>query len=306
MRKNTEEFGAFSTSVAVAVSKPPANGAAFVSQSVPTGMIAGQSYNVSVSMRNIGTNTWTPGSGYKLGSQNPADNKRWGINRALLSSPVAQGETGTFTFNVVAPATSGNYDFQWRMLQEGISWFGAPTTDLLVPVNVLGDAAAFVSQQVPSTIYAGRTYQVSMTMKNVGSNAWSTVGKYRLGSQNPQDNKVWGVSRADFPTTVAPGDTVTIAFNVTAPAVAGTYNFQWRLVHESVVWFGDLSKNLQLNVAVPPNASSFVQQTVPSNMTAGQTYNVSVTMKNTGTATWTADKLYRLASENPRDNLIWG
>ncbi|MGP1683577.1 MAG: polymorphic toxin type 50 domain-containing protein, partial [Giesbergeria sp.] len=41
-------------------------------------------------------------------------------------------------------------------------------------------------------------------------------------------------------------------------------------------------------------------------MTAGQPYSVSVTMKNTGTATWTAATDYKLGSQNPQDNTTWG
>lgn len=40
-------------------------------------------------------------------------------------------------------------------------------------------------------------------------------------------------------------------------------------------------------------------------MTAGKNYNVSVTMRNTGTATW-APGSYNLGSQNPPDNTTWG
>ena len=55
--------------------------AAFVFQFVPSSMAAGQTYNVSVTMKNTGTSTWTKGSGYQLGSQTPPDNTTWGLNR---------------------------------------------------------------------------------------------------------------------------------------------------------------------------------------------------------------------------------
>jgi hypothetical protein len=63
--------------------------------------------------------------------------------------------------------------------------------------------------------------------------------------------------------------------------------------------------------SVPPsgttqgNAALFITQSVPTSMTAGQTYPVSVTMRNTGTMTWTAAHLYRLGSQNPQDNTTW-
>src|SRR5262249_41592301 len=105
----------------------PAYSASFVTESVPGTMIAGQSYSVSVTLKNTGTNTWTYAAGYKLGSWNPQDNFTWGFNRVLLpfGGSVAPGATWTFAFTVKAPAASGTYNFQWRMLQELVVWFGS-------------------------------------------------------------------------------------------------------------------------------------------------------------------------------------
>ena len=38
---------------------------------------------------------------------------------------------------------------------------------------------------------------------------------------------------------------------------------------------------------VAPNAATFVSQSIPSSVAPGSTFSVQVTMKNTGTATWT-------------------
>lgn len=112
------------------------NDAAFVSQSVPTSMIAGQQYAVSITMLNLGTTTWPANADYKLGSQNPQDNTTWGLNRVVVTSSTAPNSEVTFNFTVTAPATPGNYNFQWRMLREGVlQWFGALTTNVSVSVT---------------------------------------------------------------------------------------------------------------------------------------------------------------------------
>jgi hypothetical protein len=41
-------------------------------------------------------------------------------------------------------------------------------------------------------------------------------------------------------------------------------------------------------------------------MTPGTDYSVSVTMRNTGSTTWTEAAQYRLSSRGPRDNTTWG
>jgi hypothetical protein len=108
------------------------NNAGYVSQSVPLSMNAGQFYSVSVSMKNSGDTTWTAANSHRLGSQNPQDNGNWGTGRVYLSSSesIAPGGTKTFSFSVRAPASAGTYNFQWRMLREGVEWFGGYTQNI--------------------------------------------------------------------------------------------------------------------------------------------------------------------------------
>jgi hypothetical protein len=122
------------------------NDAAFVSQSVPATMIAGETYAVTVSMLNEGTNTWTPGQLYRLGSQNPQDNGTWGLGRVnlLAGDSVSQGATTTFSFVVTAPSSPGSYNFQWQMVQDGVEWFGAKTPNIAVQVIWRIDSAKCV------------------------------------------------------------------------------------------------------------------------------------------------------------------
>ncbi len=97
-------------------------------------MVTGQSYAVSVQMQNTGTATWTTADNYRLGSQNPSDNVTWGTGRATLPGSIAPGQSATFSFNVTAPTTPGTYNFQWRMVQDGVAWFGPATTNVAIQV----------------------------------------------------------------------------------------------------------------------------------------------------------------------------
>jgi hypothetical protein len=280
------------------------NAATFVSQSVPTRMIAGLRYNASVTMRNTGTTTWTEDELYRLAAQNPQDNATWGENREFLptGAAVVPGDTVTFSFRVEAPLTAGNYNFQWQMSEDLVQTFGQQTPNVVVVVDSLG--AQFISQSVPTAMTSATTYPISITMKNVGTTTW-TSGSYALGSQNLQDNTTWGFNRVNLPagTSVAPGSSYTFTFNVTAPSTAtGTYNFEWRMINIGVAWFGELTPNVA--VSVTGNAAISTGQTIPTSMIGGRVYPISVTMKNTGTTTWAGN--HRLGSQNPQDNFIWG
>jgi hypothetical protein len=85
-------------------------------------------------MRNTGSNTWTT-AGYRLGSQNPYDNLNWGMSRVGLPASVAPGQAAVFSWTVTAPTAPGSYNFQWRMLNVGVEWFGEQSTNVVVSVQ---------------------------------------------------------------------------------------------------------------------------------------------------------------------------
>jgi hypothetical protein len=287
------------------VNSPP--NAEFVSQSVPSEMAAYQLYNVSVTMKNTGDRPWTDADKFRLGSANPQDNVTWGWRRVHLPPgvSVAPGASYKFAFTVAAPGEPGIYNFQWRMVQTGVQWFGQASSNIAVNVaHPPPYRASFISQVVPASMSAGVRYAVSVTMRNTGTKTWTAAEKYRLGSENPRDNKRWGLERVAVPANVLPGTNVTFSFTVTAPASGGVQNFQWRMLREGVTWFGDLTPNVAVNVIV--RNAAFVSQSVPTTMAAGASYPVSITVQNTGATVWTSSEKYRLGSQNPTDNVIWG
>lgn len=64
---------------------------------------------------------------------------------------------------------------------------------------------------------------------------------------------------------------------------------------------------IQVAVAQEPASldATFVSQQVPAKMAQDETYRVSVTMRNTGSAVWTEESEIKLGSQNPQDNGIW-
>ena len=59
-------------------------------------------------------------------------------------------------------------------------------------------------------------------------------------------------------------------------------------------------------LTTPQLAASFVSQSVPNVVTAGTSFSVTVTLKNTGTTAWTALNSFRLGSQSPANNTTWG
>ncbi|HSM86174.1 MAG TPA: hypothetical protein VLT16_08485 [Candidatus Limnocylindrales bacterium] len=137
--------------------------------------------------------------------------------------------------------------------------------------------AVCVSQSVPSSpLAAGRSYPVSITMRNTGITTWTFAGSnpQRLGSQDPQDNTVWGLNRVNVPQIVPPTASAVFNFNITAPLAAGTRPFQWRMVQEGITWFGDFTPAIDYAVHLPTLTASI--QPFPAVLGQSRSYTVQV------------------------------
>ncbi|NQY64365.1 MAG: hypothetical protein HRT38_11650 [Alteromonadaceae bacterium] len=164
-------------------------------------------------------------------------------------TPVTLTDADTATASFNAPITSTQLTLTFQLTATDND--GATSSDTVsITVNPVNElyGAIFVSQNVPATMLPGETVSVSVTMTNSGDSAWTLADDYKLGSQNEQGNTTWGFSRVALTDDVAPGANTTFTFNITAPAIRGTYNFQWRMLEEHVQWFGDFSTNIAINV----------------------------------------------------------
>jgi hypothetical protein len=225
--------------------------AQFLQQSVPTNMVGGQQYPVTVTVKNLGGITWNP-IGVQCNAFRLAQvgNAAWNPIRAELSAPVAAGEDVKLTFTVTAPQAAGTYNFQLRMVHECVEFFGAASPNVAVTVASGTKQAQIVAQTVPATMTAGQPYSATVTVKNVGGLTWSPIGQqcnaYRLAQIG---HSAWSPIRAELPSALAPGQQATVTINGIAPTTPGTYNFQVEMVHECVEFFGAAGPVVAVNVS---------------------------------------------------------
>lgn len=221
----------------MSVVKYAAGNSELVSQTLTSSMVAGQTYTATVTFKNTGFETWTKSAGYRLGVVNGAT---WGVTSVALGSgdAILPGQSKTFSFPVYAPITAGAYNLQCKLYKGGSS-FGATSTSGTATVTVRQHAARYMSQVVPSSVKAGTTFAITVTMRNVGTNTWTQAAGYGL-SCDPS-SLYWGVSKV----FVAPSDSVgqgvdkVFTFNVTAPSTPGSYSMRWQMNRTSVGFFGD-------------------------------------------------------------------
>lgn len=161
---------------------------------------------------------------------------------------IAPGDSKTFKFSVDAPVNGGQYPFQWRMSQ-GTASFGQASPPLTIPVVVKQHAARYVSQSVPTTVKAGSTFTVKVTMRNVGTNTWTQAGGYRLAIVDGS----WGVSSVPLAVSdnVARGQDKVFSITCTAPATPGHYTIRWQMRRQSTAFtgfFGDKTTTKGIDV----------------------------------------------------------
>ena len=134
--------------------------------------------------------------------------------------------------------------------------------DLRAVLATMRSNAAFVSQGVPPSMIGGKTYPVSIMMKNTGTSTWMPgvhfpfcLASERYGD-NPPSWSIWGMGHHDVPAPVPPGTTVRFDFSVTAPAAAGSYHFQWRMRQDGVEAFGETTPDVLVSVTAAAVAAA--------------------------------------------------
>ncbi len=176
----------------------------FVSQTVPTAVSPGQSFNVTLKWLNTGTQTWSGSGGFRLASQNPALNTIWGGNSVLLPGfNIPPQFNLEVTFTAFAPNTPGTYNFQWQCNQESVGFFGQPSTNVVITVG--SDVTISGQSSFEALNGAQFSHQFSAT-----------------GGISPY---TWSVAGGALPTGLNLNATGQL---VGTPTVTGTFNFTVR------------------------------------------------------------------------------
>ncbi len=228
----------------------------YVSDTIPSSMNAGQSYNVSVTFRNRGV-LWTTARSFRLGAVDDSD-PFTSFNRVDISGEVRPGSEYTFNFTMTAPVGAGTYTTDWRMVRDGVTWFGATHTE---QVTVTGggpsDHAQYISDTIPGNMTPGQTIQVDVTFKNNGTTTWTKAAGYKLGAVGDSDPFAATRHELNEGESISPGSQRTFTFTFTAPGTADTYTTDWRMLQDGGAgWFGDtLTKNVAVSGgSLPPGS----------------------------------------------------
>jgi hypothetical protein len=177
--------------------------------------------------------------------------------RTPLTVTLAPGDSTTVAARIAGPPRVGDFVLVVDLVQDGVAWYswdGLPTLD--VPVAGPRQAVRWVSTPGPIQALQGRSEQVTVTLTNTGSFPWSATGTdvvtvgYRV--RNAAGTMVLSNQRVLLPHDVSPGQSVSVAAVVTAPASRGTYYIDWDLFQAGrgwLSWFGASTSTSLLTVS---------------------------------------------------------
>lgn len=164
-----------------------------------------------------------------------------------------------------------NYEFGLKMLQN-------PSSNIL-------------SVEMPDRIRDGESTSISVTVKNMGTEAWSERKWVRLGLfVNGRDCGIRGYIEDEV--TVLPGEEyVFILEDLELPTDWNDARLEWTMLQESKFYFGEKYWN-------PINASEYSFESQIGDIVVEKNnnskYNVSVAVKNTGNFIWNENVQVRL------------
>jgi hypothetical protein len=118
----------------------------------------------------------------------------------------------------------------------------------------------------------GATFTKTWRLRNIGTCTWST--SYTLVFDS--GTQMGAPASVNFPSSVAPGQTVDLTVNMTAPSSAGHYIGYWRLKNASGVLFG---------IGTTANKLFWVEINVTGTAPANVAYDFTA---NAGSATWSS------------------
>ncbi len=166
---------------------PPAWDATFVAESYPGSIEAGQTAIVWAEFTNTGTDAWHHDETF-LGTTDPQDRSspfcnipNWdSCNRPTEVDQweVTNGQVGRFTFIILAPDTPGTYVENYKLVREGITWFG-PTISWTINVTAsLGNLTGTVTNASNGAPIVG----AAVSLSGVGDTTTNGSGVYNFNN----------------------------------------------------------------------------------------------------------------------------
>lgn len=258
------------------------NALAYAIHDFPLSASAGSVVNFTYSTANSGTRAW--GANHYLALMQ-SDYTLVQLGSLATTAP---GGSKSVSLSLPVPATPGTYQYRLQALENGLEWFGSPTTLTLIVtpavVTSQGNALAYGTNSFPLSASAGSVVNFSYNVSNLGTSTWGANHFLALLDS--------GFNLIEFSDLngIAAGGSTTANFSFPVPTTPGTYQYIVRPLENGVEWFGtQLSMTLIVTPAVVSgqgNALAYGTTTFPVTVSAGASVNFVYNTTNFGTKAW--------------------
>ncbi len=176
--------------------------AEYVSDTIPSTIPRGRTVNVSITFRNRGV-AWSELHQFRLGAVGDSD--PFAATRHFINGTVMPGGFYTFTFTMTAPLTPGDYVTDWRMVRDGVTWFGDTLTKVVTVTPTTDNDPPTIPQNL-TAIAVGTTY---VDLRWDPSTDNEIVTGYNIYRNNAKIQFVQAPTTTYQDTGLAPGATYT-------------------------------------------------------------------------------------------------
>jgi hypothetical protein len=236
-----------------------------------------------------------------------------------LGQNTAINANASFVISGTAPSAAGTCTFQWQLRDGASTLFGA-VYSFQIAFAASSNNATPQSVMAPSSLFQGQSFSSAIVMLNpVGATTWdlrSSAGANQifLGSQTPANNSAWGTTAGTTTSTVvAAGSSASFTVQGRAPVnVTGAQSFDWQMRQGTNGWFGAIARPASpINVTTGTKGSSISNISIPTQVNAGDAFNISFDIQNTGSAIWWGSSVYsptafQFKSTDSANPTLWG
>jgi hypothetical protein len=276
-----------------------------VGETLPAVFAPGVTYDIDLLLKNHSIEDISPRDAVTLNYVIlGADGAEVASGTAVSPVVLVAGDTRRVTAKVTAKGANaslpeGDYLLRFELMRSRVpmletKWLMRTEATFTFPIRV-GPAPEMgltvISSTLPARMEAGRAYPVTLRVRNDGATSWS----------RPEANLICVLRRLDRAFTLsssptplagitrlgraAPGQTITVAAQVTAPTEPGDYYLDWGINPRSGESVPLISDGLAQVVAADAGVA-FAATELPTTMEAGKRYPARVFLLNQGSRAW--------------------
>ena len=222
-------------------------GCGTVSHNLPDRIAPDAPFTAQVEIENTGAEDWPAGSCFYT---QDTPRQLWG-GPPCVSVPqaVPPGGRTTLIWAGRTPAAEGFYDFSRQVFFSGEGFINTSTACFSKTIEVSSDVppprdATLVSAHVPQTMWTGQTKILLIGMENLGTETWTSDGRYLLYSRTTPVG-LWQIVTRPPLFDVAAAQVGYFAIPVVAPTTPGVHDSAFRMFRAGPGggFFGDSFSN---------------------------------------------------------------